>query len=208
MLNTVVIASPKLPATDPCDARREFRLVDREPPGRRRERVSRPGRLDGGKSLAGRRRWLGATAGDGVMVTCSLCGPAHPFSACSRRLTETPVASSLEPAGQTGGGYLNSGASLIPASHGFVSQRYSRVNPKPCVNPVRCPRFTEFPQREWGHSARSGTVLRGDRNASPSLLLGRARPAKDYAMTLFPLLPPMMTVTVCGGAQAASFRLY
>jgi hypothetical protein len=144
------------------------------------------------------------------MVTRWLCGRAHPCSTCSRRLTVTPVVSWLEPAGQ-GKRSLScpiSGRSLIPACHGCVSQRYSRVNPGPCANPVRCPGFTEFPQREWGHSARSGTVLRGDHNASPSLLLDRARPAKDYAMTLFQLLPPMMTVAVCGGAHAASFRRY
>src|SRR5215475_811198 len=77
--------------------------------------------------------------------------------------------------------------------------------PRAARQPRPASRVTGFSQREWGHSARGDTVLRGDRSASPSLLLGRARPAKDYAMTLFPLLPPMMTAALCGGRHAASF---
>jgi hypothetical protein len=195
---------------DPRDARRQVRSADGEPqtaPGTGQPPGDdRIGEITG----AGRRLWPGATAGDGVMTTRWPCGQPLAFPTCSRRLTVTRVASWLELAGQ------GKRAARYPYFRNVVNSRMSRVRlttrqpsyPRPRVNPVRYPGFTEFPKREWGHSARSGTVLRGDRNASPSLLLDRARPAKDYATTLFPLLPPMMTVAVCGGAHATSFRLY
>jgi hypothetical protein len=118
------------------------------------------------------------------------CGQLLAFPTCSRRLTVTRVRRCWSWPGRANVQRVTpiSGTLLIPVCHGCVSQRYSRVNPKP-RQPRPVPRFTEFPQREWGHSARSGTVLRGDRNASPSLLLGGLVPPRDYAMTLFPLLP-------------------
>jgi hypothetical protein len=94
-------AFPKLPAMDACDARRQVRSAERGTLGPRRLRVSRRAACGEGKEPA-----PGGAYGPAprqamtFMVTRSLCGRAHPFSTCSRRLTVTPVVSWLEPAGQ------------------------------------------------------------------------------------------------------------
>jgi hypothetical protein len=105
---------------------------------------------------------------------------AHQFPPCSRRLAVTRVASWLELAGRPNPLRVNpiSGTSLIPACNGCVPRRYGRgLNRGRASTRPSVPFIRGFP-REWGRSARTGTVPRGDRNASPSLLLGGVRPAK------------------------------
>lgn len=96
---------------------------------------------------AGRRIWRGATAGDGVMITRWPCGQPLAFPTCSRRLTVTRVRRGWSWPGRANVQRVTpiSGTLLIPACHGCVPQRYSRVNCKPRVNPVRCPGLPSFP---------------------------------------------------------------
>ena len=121
MLNTVVIASPKLPAVGPRDARRQVRSADGEPqtaPGTGQPPEDRPG---GEITGAARRIWPGATAGDGVMITRWLCGqpPRVPdlFSSPDRN----SGASWLELAGQ------GKRAARYPYFRNVVNSRMSRV---------------------------------------------------------------------------------
>ena len=197
-------ASPKLPATDPCDARCPAGFAER---GAQTGRARQPPAVAGlGRRLAGRRRWFITTPTRRLWSRPRFA--ARQFSPCSRRLAVTRVASWLELAGRPNPLRVSpiSGTSLTPACNGCESRRRGRG-----LNRDRA--STRSASRLYGVSPGSGVVVLVPvlcRGATVTLRhhssLAGFVPPRDYAMTLFPLLLPKMTVVVAQGPRRV-FRL-